>query len=96
MASQALIAAHDNPFNHRILGNNAFYFSNSEDIRHLLSVGINKADHQSKIAENKATIAHCYSWDGVIDKLENYFLQAIKHASKHPPHTIPTLAQEKK
>jgi len=96
MASQALIAAHDNPFNHHVLGNNAFYFSNSGDIKHLLNVGVDRADHQSKIAGNKATIAQCYSWDSVIDKLENYFIQAIKNCSKHTPHGVPTLAQEKK
>jgi len=33
MASEALIAAHNNPFNKSVLSTDAFYFSDAEEVR---------------------------------------------------------------
>ena len=51
MASQALIAAHNNDFNKGVLKENAFYFSNASEVQTLLKT-INKRNHLHFIKNN--------------------------------------------
>ena len=64
MGSQALIAAHDNDFNKGILMDNAFYFSNSGDVKKLLA-SVKKSDNLPKVAVNYAAIVNDFNWEKI-------------------------------
>lgn len=64
MASNALIIAHDNIFNRGILGNDAFYFKTSLDIRNVLN-DLNKEKQQDIIGNNRHKIQNIYSWEKI-------------------------------
>lgn len=80
MASEALIASHDNEFNKSVLNINALYFVKDKDvasiIRNLNSLG----DDGKKIfiANNKAQTINCYSWKSIIFQYENLFSEILK------------------
>jgi glycosyltransferase involved in cell wall biosynthesis len=79
MASEAMIIAHDNPFNRYILQGNAQYFTSSDDIARILG-----SEHEwiSKKAEwvenNKRLIAENYQWDKVADLYEELFRRVLR------------------
>lgn len=73
MASQALIVAHDNVFNRAVLGNDAYYFSNSTAITALLHAGAHRAGHGEMIRNNLEKISTRFSWEYVADELERAF-----------------------
>jgi glycosyltransferase involved in cell wall biosynthesis len=76
MASSALICANDNPFNKYILGVDAFYFINSEDVaNHLLEVDYENCT--SMIEANLNKIRFTYDWQIIVDKYSNH-LHSIK------------------
>ena len=64
MASNAYIAAHDNPFNRNVLEENAIYFSSSRDVSIIIN---NKYDEnrEQKIKKNREKIKNIYSWDKI-------------------------------
>jgi glycosyltransferase involved in cell wall biosynthesis len=68
MASQALIAAHDNPFNRAVLGEDAFYFSSPEDLATLPS----PADVWKR--NNLEKVRQAYSWQRITDQYENVLM----------------------
>lgn len=73
IAANALVAAHDNVFNRDVLGNEAFYFSNLEDLNELLASDINKEDHKDWQVANRKKIEDCYNWEIITQKLEKLF-----------------------
>ncbi|HVU56822.1 MAG TPA: DUF1972 domain-containing protein [Puia sp.] len=77
MASEALIAAHDNPFNRQVLGGNALYFTDAEDISGLangLPEGLPVADMKR---QNRERIMKDYSWPDIISRYEQFILQSL-------------------
>jgi hypothetical protein len=77
MASQALICANDNIFNRSILGEDALYFNNKEEVTQVL-VQTHKRQHKDKIANNERKITAIYDWDIIIDQYEQHFLTIVK------------------
>ncbi|HSC53217.1 MAG TPA: DUF1972 domain-containing protein [Phnomibacter sp.] len=79
MASQALIAAHNNLFNKSILGEDALYFENSRDVKYLLD---NKGNHESAlfISNNEKKITDIYSWPSIVEQYLIHFnsIQRVK------------------
>jgi glycosyltransferase involved in cell wall biosynthesis len=73
MASQALIAAHRNDFNRGVLNENAFYFSNSQEIENILST-VKKSDNLPKVAANYQAIVTDFNWD----KINGEYLQLLE------------------
>jgi len=73
MASKALIIAHDNDFNKAILKENAYYFSNSEDVKKL-TLHIKKSDNLHIIQNNHTAIAAEFNWD----KINGEYLQLFQ------------------
>lgn len=69
MASNSLICANDNPFNKYILGNDAIYFSTSEEVGAVI-LETNKANIklQDMILSNLDKIDTTYSWDLIIQQ----------------------------
>jgi len=64
MASQALIVAHNNVFNSTILKENAYYFSDSNEVKKLL-LKIKKNDNLQLIQSNFEAIISEYNWNTI-------------------------------
>ena len=70
MASQALVCANDNIFNKSILGTEAHYFSNSEQVSALVD-SLTKDNYSHFISANKNKILETYNWTTIISQYEN-------------------------
>lgn len=77
MASNALIAAHNNIFNKSILEENAFYFSDVNEVRKLVE-GTCKKNHQNALKINLEKIVNNFSWEKIINEYENYFFECYE------------------
>lgn len=76
MASKALIIAHKNEFNTAILKENAYYFSNAEDVKKI-STEIKKNDNLRLIQNNFDAIANTYNWNTINDEYLQFFEDCI-------------------
>ncbi len=76
MASNALIIAHKNEFNSAILQENAYYFSNAEEVKKLLSE-IKKNDNLRLIQNNVNAIAKEFNWNTINDKYLQLFQECV-------------------
>lgn len=72
MASNAYIAAHDNPFNRYVLGDEGFYFRDDKDIARLMTSYPSDL-RQSFIDRNRDKIAHTYNWNAVTESYLDLF-----------------------
>ncbi len=81
MGSHSLICAHQNEFNDSILGKEAFYFTNKDDVAKLLDSNINKPDYIHHVTENLKKVETLYLWPKIIKDYENYFITIL--AEKH-------------
>lgn len=77
MASGALIAAHDNPFNRSVIGENAYYFSDAKDIGLLLENPDYETPRKEMKERNWKRIAADYSWPSVVCKYEDLFRRVL-------------------
>ena len=73
MASQALIAAHNNDFNRGVLKENAVYFSNPSEVKKLLNE-IKKNDNLQQIQNNYEAIVKDFNWE----KINGDYLQLFE------------------
>lgn len=81
MASSTLIAAHDNVFNRSVLGEDAFYFSNSSEVKCLLENHSCRKLKTDFINKNLEKIKQYYNWDLIINSYEEFIChcyQSIK------------------
>lgn len=76
MASRALIVAHKNVFNSTILKGNAYYFSDSDEVKKLLSK-IKKNDNLQLIQNNFEAITSEYNWDTINGAYLQLFQKSI-------------------
>lgn len=74
MASNALIAAHNNDFNRGILKDNGYYFSNPEEVKNILQT-INKNDNLQLVTNNYNAIVNDFNWE----KINGEYLQLFEH-----------------
>ncbi len=72
MASGALIAAHNNPFNRYVLGENGFYFSSKEDVSRVLAE-FDEGKRDKFVRENKNRILEEFNWDSVAQSYLDVF-----------------------
>lgn len=79
MASHTLICAHNNIFNSSILGEDAFYFSSSYDIRDVIN-SKQKINYSEYLASNYDKIKSYYSWDTIIAQYLTHFNSILKTA----------------
>lgn len=75
MASEALIAAHNNPFNQSVLSSDAFYFSNPGEVKQLVETVQRREVEQAMVRNNAHKIAHLFNWESVVDKYETFVLE---------------------
>lgn len=76
MASQALICANDNIFNRSVLGNDAYYFNEANDIADVITKH-QKQNNKLMIINNEQKISQIYSWKIIINKYLNHFEDII-------------------
>lgn len=88
MASQALIVAHDNPFNKAILGNNAYYFSTAGDVTQLINGFTANTKDNEMIARNLSVIKNEYSWEKIISEYEGFFIECCKRNLPNDPANL--------
>lgn len=77
MASNALICANDNEFNSTILGDDALYFSTSDDIVKILT-SVSYKSYSYMVKNNSRKISELYSWEIIINQYEALFLGLVK------------------
>lgn len=79
MASNSLICANNNDFNKYILGTDAIYFDNSDDVvNHMLNVNYEDNHFQTMLSENKLKISNVYDWELIIDQYAEHFVNIKK------------------
>lgn len=76
MASQALVVAHHNDFNRGVLGDNAYYFSNADEVKKIL-LTIKKSDNLPFVRANFEKIAREFNWDTINGKYLQLFEQCM-------------------
>jgi glycosyltransferase involved in cell wall biosynthesis len=75
MASEALIAAHNNPFNQAVLNKDAFYFSNPNDVKQLVETVQRHEPEKLMVNNNLQKIKNLFSWESVVDGYEKYAIE---------------------
>ncbi|MCF6171941.1 MAG: DUF1972 domain-containing protein [Bacteroidales bacterium] len=73
MAASCVICAHRNEFNQAVLGDNAWYFENANDISKLLETEAGKKPKTDWIENNLITLRNEYNVDVIIDKYRKLF-----------------------
>src|ERR1700744_3204356 len=76
MASEALIAAHNNPFNKSVLSTDAFYFSDANDVRSLVENVQRHETEKNMVNNNLRKIKYQFNWERVIDQYEQFILES--------------------
>ncbi len=80
MASEALIAAHNNPFNRSVLHSDAFYFSNAGDVCNLVENVQRQNNEQVMVTNNAHKIKQHFNWDRIVDQYEEFAIECyLKH-----------------
>jgi hypothetical protein len=87
MASQSLICANDNIFNKAILGNDALYFANADDVANVLNK-VSKREHTGKLDNNDNKIRTTYSWPIIIGDYEAHFFNILKKTESEIARTL--------
>jgi len=77
MASRALIAAHNNPFNKNILNENAFYFETPLDVQQIIENTDRGDAEMSMIQTNLNKIKKDFCWGEIICKYESFLKMAF-------------------
>ncbi|HTE26591.1 DUF1972 domain-containing protein [Flavitalea sp.] len=78
MGCHCYIVAHDNIFNRAILGENANYFLNEEDVNRAIDIGHDPELRKKNGDKNVEKITQEYRWQIIIDKYESLFIEALK------------------
>jgi glycosyltransferase involved in cell wall biosynthesis len=84
MASEVLVAAHDNPFNRSVLGAEAFYFLEPMDVAYILQTQ-ERCGNEQKIARNLDKIRSDYYWPRIVAQYNELLLstQQALHEQHH-------------
>lgn len=77
MGSGAFICANDNQFNKYILGDDAVYFSNKEDVKEQI-IGYTDKNRNNIISNNLRKVRELYNWNKIVDQYEDLFLKTLE------------------
>ncbi len=80
MASDCFIFAHNNIFNRAVLGENALYYSSSENVTDMFNnMDTIAAKHKNNfVQKNLEKIKSEYSWEHLVDEHEKYFMWLLE------------------
>jgi glycosyltransferase involved in cell wall biosynthesis len=87
MASEALIAAHDNPFNKSVLSSDAFYFNNAAEVRNLVENVQRHDTEKTMVKNNLHKIQYQFNWEKIIDEYEEFIMEC--HYARQIEKIIP-------
>lgn len=79
MASQSLVCAHKNEFNHAVLEDQAFYFSGKTDVKNILDRQLDKLQYEHYLTANLEKIESLYLWPKIIKDYEGYFKGLLRN-----------------
>src|SRR5579872_5223162 len=79
MASEALIAAHNNPFNKSVLSSDAYYFSNAHEVREIVETVQRNANERIMVKNNLYKIAFQFNWNKIVDEYESFILACYEN-----------------
>lgn len=82
MSSNALIVANNNIFNRSVLEEDAFYFTNENDVANLLDMQLKKENHLQMLQNNREKIILQYSWPRIANQVESFFVEALKRKAE--------------
>jgi len=82
MSCHCVIAAHSNIFNKAVLEKEAFYFSDSENLKKIFSIYNSKELTNEWKKINLEKIRKIYSWEKVINDYEKVFSEALDYGKK--------------
>jgi glycosyltransferase involved in cell wall biosynthesis len=82
MASGSLIAAHDNLFNKSVLGEEAFYFTDSHEVKTLVEQEPCKQTKDNFTGKNKEKIKEHYNWETIIGHYEEFLFHCFQSAKR--------------
>ncbi len=77
MASRCLIAAHGNMFNRTVLQDDAFYFSNAEDVKCMITQPAPALLREQMVTRNLEKIRTRYNWGEIIGQYERFMMQCL-------------------
>ena len=77
MAAKSLIVAHNNEFNKAILQENAFYFTNIKEVRHIIE-SVTRKNHEQMIQHNFETIIQEFNWNKINESYLNLFKELLQ------------------
>jgi glycosyltransferase involved in cell wall biosynthesis len=77
MASEALIVAHKNPFNRQVLGGNALYFTDADDITRVANDLPGGICFTEMKRQNRARVIKDFNWPDIISHYEQFILQCL-------------------
>jgi hypothetical protein len=86
MGSDTRIAAHDNPFNASVLGDDAFYFQDAAGVADLIRSCCPKEKHTAWLDSNRNKIRDIFNWPAIIDAYEALMLEHVAPAL--PPRDL--------
>lgn len=82
MASEAMVCAHDNPYNRAVLGEDAWYFSTASEVAtHIREGAGDEALRNRRASRNLKKIQSEYSWDRIADSYERLFVEMLGEKS---------------
>lgn len=79
MGCRARIAAHRNPFNSAVLGDDAFYFSNADALADIIRNAGPKEQQIPWLEANVQKIRNTFNWPAVVDAYEQLMLDAVNN-----------------
>ena len=81
MASNTLIAAHNNIFNKSVLKDNAYYFSNPDGVRELTE-RLDKREEAVKTGNNIKAVQDYFNWETINGKYLHFFEACLAKADR--------------
>ena len=82
MAAKTFILAHNNQFNKSVIKEDAFYFSNSNELATLLNDTRIFDQKKEFVSNNLIKIDNIYRWSVVIDQYETYFKNIVEKVNQ--------------
>jgi len=82
MGSGALIAAHQNEFNHAVLQKDAYYFETANDVEYLVE-SVNRNEKEKEMVKNNfLKIESTYNWPDIINQYNDFILDCYIRSQK--------------
>ena len=72
MASQVMIAAHDNHFNRAVLDGNGYYFNSAKEVRQLIETKHPEVREETMTRNNFLKIKNSYNWPLIVEQYETF------------------------